>query len=167
MQVPLASPDGTQPDPEHVYVHAHPAPERRIVEEVPTEPVEIVVPVEPPIVEEELPPAALTPEMVIRLQRQAQVFLALRTVLGFIEIVLGLRFLLALFGANPESMFYTLVYDLSVPFVFLFEGLFRNPASGPVVFELTTLFAMLFYLFAYWWGVRLVRLLLTPPVIRR
>ena len=169
MPVPMASSEYSNPGyvqpHEHVHVTAEPVVQPH-VHEMPVETVEIVVPEEPQVVVEQVPNSALTPAVVLHLQRQAQVFLVARSILGFIEILLGLRFLLSLFGANPGAIFFDLVYNLSMPFVFLFEGLFRNPSYGTMVFELTTLFAMLFYLLGYWWLVRIVRLLATPPMVR-
>ncbi len=155
----MAIPDvPNRPQPGDVHVH--------VQQPAVNQPVEMVVPVEPPVVVDEVPPMALTPEQVLHLQRQAQLFLAMRVILAFVEIVLGLRFVLALFGANQGALFFDLVTTLSTPLVFLFDGLFRNPAAGNVVFELTTLFAMIFYALLYWWIVRLVRLLSTAPVVR-
>jgi hypothetical protein len=125
-----------------------------------------VIPAEPRVVVEEVPAGVLPPATVVYLQYQAQIFLVLRSILGFVEVLLGLRFLLMLFGANPGALFFDLVYNLSLPFVFVFDGLFQNPRFGLVTFELTTLFAMLFYLFSYWWVVRLIRLLAPPPLLR-
>jgi YggT family protein len=69
---------------------------------------------------------------------------------GFIEILIGLRFLLRLLGANPASGFVQWVYDWSTPFVTPFAGIFGQDATvtgaGVVttsVFDWTALIALL------------------------
>ncbi|HJQ08749.1 MAG TPA: hypothetical protein VJ836_04695 [Candidatus Saccharimonadales bacterium] len=68
---------------------------------------------------------------------------------GFIEILVGFRFLFKLLGANPASALVGWVYDLSGPLVAPFAGIFgQNAATVPgtgSVFEWTTLIALLFY----------------------
>ena len=65
-----------------------------------------------------------------------------------IELLLFLRFLLMLFGANHSNLFALLVNTLSYPFRFIFNGLFNPaiPLIGRIVIEWSTLFAMLVYL---------------------
>ncbi len=86
-------------------------------------------------------------------------------ILTIVESLLLIRFVLRLIGANPANAFAQLVYLLTAPFVALFGNLVPNPvvAGTNVVFEITTLIAMLFWalLFAAAW--RLVRMLMAPP----
>jgi len=72
--------------------------------------------------------------------------------LGVLEALLGLRFLLALFGANPRNEFASLIYGVTGPFVFPFRTLFATPAAQGSVFEFYTLIAMAVY-FLLWWGI--------------
>src|SRR5262245_20202646 len=72
--------------------------------------------------------------------------------LGVLEALLGLRFMLALFGANPGNQFASLIYGVTGPFVFPFRTLFATPAAQGSVFEFYTLIAMALY-FLLWWGI--------------
>jgi len=72
-------------------------------------------------------------------------------VLGLIEAVLALRFMLSLLGANERNEFAAAVYGLTWPLVAPFRTLFGTPASGGSVLELHTLVAML-VLFLFWWA---------------
>jgi len=76
----------------------------------------------------------------------------LYVITGFIEFVVGMRFILRLFGANPESGFVQWIYDWSTPLVTPFAGIFGHPATiggqGVVtqgVFDWTTLIALAVY----------------------
>jgi hypothetical protein len=82
----------------------------------------------------------------------ARFFRIMWFVLGVLEVLLGLRFLLALFGANPANPFAALVYGLTGPFVLPFRTLFPTPAAQGSVFEFYTLIAMALY-FLLWWGI--------------
>jgi uncharacterized protein YggT (Ycf19 family) len=69
---------------------------------------------------------------------------------GFIEALVGLRFILRLLGANPNSGFVQWIYDWSTPFVTPFAGIFGQNASvtgkGVVtasVFDWTALIALI------------------------
>lgn len=69
---------------------------------------------------------------------------------GFIGMLIGLRFLFRLLGANPASGFVQWVYDWSTPFVTPFAGIFGQEATvtgaGVVttsVFDWTALIALL------------------------
>ena len=69
---------------------------------------------------------------------------------GFIELLVGLRFILRLLGANPSSTFVNWVYDWSTPFVAPFAGIFGQEATvtgqGVVttsVFDWTALIAFI------------------------
>lgn len=69
---------------------------------------------------------------------------------GFIEGIIGLRFLLRLLGANPATDFVRWIYDWSTPFVRPFAGIFGQNASvtgrGVVtssVFDWSALIALL------------------------
>jgi uncharacterized protein YggT (Ycf19 family) len=86
-------------------------------------------------------------------------------VLGVLEGVMLLRFVLRFIGANASNAFAQLVYGLSEPLVALFQNLIPNPAVGGanIVIEITTLLAMLCWALLFAAGVRLLRLVITPP----
>ena len=82
---------------------------------------------------------------------------------GLIEIILCLRFIFRLLGANPDAGFITLLYGLSHPFVAAFNGIFNDQTVGRAgVFEASTLVAMLIYALLAWGLIALVRALFAP-----
>lgn len=65
---------------------------------------------------------------------------------GVILGLLAIRFLLALFGANPANGFASFVYDMSYPLAAPFFGLFSfSPTLGRSQFELGALVALVVY----------------------
>ncbi len=76
-----------------------------------------------------------------------------------LEALLGFRFLLKLFGANPQSPFADFVYSASALLVSPFRNLVVNPSVGRGVFEFTTLIALLVYIFLGWLLVQVLVLL--------
>ena len=87
------------------------------------------------------------------LERSRSLFRGVQVVwyiLGLVEIILALRFVLHLLAANPVAGFTQFVYGLSFPFVAPFQAVF--PASGAqgYVFEWTTLLAMAVYWLVAW-----------------
>ena len=67
-------------------------------------------------------------------------------ILLVIEIILGFRFFLKLFGANPNAGFTSFIYTLSRPFAQPFVNVFRASRVEGSVFEWTTLLAMFVFL---------------------
>jgi hypothetical protein len=84
--------------------------------------------------------------------------------LGLLEGLLAIRFILALLGANPNNGFASLIYAITGVFVAPFRTLFATPGFGGSVFELYTLTAMLVYVLAWWAIVRLVEVVANRPV---
>ncbi len=70
---------------------------------------------------------------------------------GIVETFLALRFVLKLFGANPNSGFVNWVYEMSGALLEPFRGIFPTKVfENNYVLEFSTLFAMLIYsLFAF------------------
>ena len=71
---------------------------------------------------------------------------------GFIELLISLRFIFRLVGANPLSPFVNWIYDWSTPFVAPFAGIFGQTATitghgvvVPSVFDWTALIALIVY----------------------
>jgi hypothetical protein len=83
--------------------------------------------------------------------------------LGFLEAVLALRFLFKLIGANPENTFASFLYGLTNVFVAPFASLTGAPSSGGMVFEFSTLIAMIVYALVFWALERLVYVLFYRP----
>jgi len=102
-------------------------------------------------------------------ERRLRLFQIVRivwTVLGLLEIVLGMRFVLKLMAANAASGFASLIYGLSGVFVAPFNGLVTTPASGGTVLEVTTLIAMAVYALFFWLVVRGIAIVADRPSAR-
>lgn len=83
--------------------------------------------------------------------------------LGVLEVILGLRWLFRLLGANTDNSFIILLYGVSHPFVAPFNGIFNDQALGrQSVFEFSTLIAMLVYALIAWGLISLINLLMRP-----
>lgn len=83
--------------------------------------------------------------------------------LGVLEVILGLRFIFRLLGANEGSDFIMFLYNLSHAFVGPFNNIFNDQSIGSKsVFELSTLISMLIYALIGWGLASLTRVLLSP-----
>lgn len=75
-------------------------------------------------------------------------FRLLDVIVGFLEIIIGLRIILKLFGANPFTPFVAWVYETSRPLLSPFLGMFPSPTlKGGFVIEFSALFALIIYAF--------------------
>jgi hypothetical protein len=84
-------------------------------------------------------------------------------VLGVLEVIMGLRLVFRLLGANQGSDFVMFLYSLSHIFVSPFSGIFNDQTIGNVsVFEISTVIAMLVYALVAWGLAELGKVLLTP-----
>lgn len=99
----------------------------------------------------------------IRLYQAKRIFL---TALGMLEILLGIRFVLHLIGANPASGFSQFISGLSGLFVGPFTGLVGTPTSGATTLEVTTLIAMAVYALLFWIVLRIVPIVVDRPSAR-
>jgi uncharacterized membrane protein len=88
------------------------------------------------------------------------------SVLGLVEVLLGLRFLLKLMGANPDSGFGTFMYGITGLFVMPFTGLTPSWVYGAAILEVTTLVAMLVYALFFWGVVYVIRIAMDRPNAR-
>ncbi len=82
---------------------------------------------------------------------------------GILEGLLALRFLLKLIAANPGSPIAAFLYSVTGVFLYPFNGLTATPAAGGIVLEISTLFAMLIYGLLGWAIDRLLWLLIYKP----
>lgn len=83
-------------------------------------------------------------------------------IFGVVDGLLGLRFLLKLLGANPNSPVSTLIYGITEPLLAPFHALLGQPQVGDVVFEPGTLVAILVYALVAWVIIRAAVILLYP-----
>jgi len=83
--------------------------------------------------------------------------------LSVLLIVLGLRFIFRLLGANSYNSFVSGLYSVSGFFVTPFNGIFGEPSlHATFVFDVSTLIAMLIYALIFWGIASLIRVLLAP-----
>lgn len=78
---------------------------------------------------------------------------------GVLEVLIGLRILLKLIGANPASAFASLVYSITDLFLWPFFGLTATPAVGAFVLEIPAIIAMIVYALIAWAMVKILWLL--------
>lgn len=64
---------------------------------------------------------------------------------GILEVVIGLRIVLKLVGANPDSPIVALIYGITTPFLAPFLGLIGSPTIGNMVLEAPSMFAIAIY----------------------
>lgn len=81
-----------------------------------------------------------------------------RYILDIAEIVLVLRFVFKLLGANPGSSFVNFLYGVSDPLVAPFRGIFQSTPVEIGVAEWSSLVAMLSYALIAYIFLRLLRL---------
>jgi hypothetical protein len=82
-------------------------------------------------------------------------------VVGLVDTLIAIRFLLKVFGANPAP-FVRFMYDLTWPLVAPFHGIFNSDQVGRSVFEPESLVAIVIYLLIGWGIVSLIRILSRP-----
>lgn len=71
-------------------------------------------------------------------------------VLGFIEVLLGFRVVLKIFGANSSIGFTNVIYTLTTPLAGPFTGILNISAMGSSVIEWSTIVAAIVYLCIAW-----------------
>lgn len=77
-------------------------------------------------------------------------------IVGLINVIVAIRFVLLLLGANREAGFTDFIYSLSAPFVAPFVGIFGEPTYGRVVFEVSSILAIVIYSLVAWGIVKLL-----------
>ena len=107
-------------------------------------------------------PPGLTPPADVARAKQIIYF-----IFGAIEVLLALRFILLVLGANEASGFVRLIYGLSRPFVLPFLGIFGEPTLGASVLEWASLVGIIVYALAAYGLARLVELIYAPATRAR
>src|SRR4030088_3460101 len=82
-------------------------------------------------------------------------------IVGFIDVLIAIRFVLKMFGANPAP-FVRFMYDVTWPLVAPFHGIFNTAQEGRSILEPESLVAMAIYALIGWGIVSLIRLLSHP-----
>ena len=96
-------------------------------------------------------------------ERRMNVFQVTRliwSILALLEIMLGLRFMLKLIGANAASGFGGFVYGTTSLFVKPFANLVSTWTSGASILEVNTLVAMAVYALVFWAIVRVLSMVM-------
>jgi uncharacterized membrane protein len=88
------------------------------------------------------------------------------SVVGLLEILLGLRFVLKLIAANPESGFAAFIYGVTEPFIAPFALLVGTPTAGGIILEVTTLIAMAIYALIFWGVAHVLQIVADRPSAR-
>lgn len=91
---------------------------------------------------------------------------ALRRLIGLIQLafvilngLIALRFLLKLMAANPANPFAQLIYFLTTPFLWPFQGITFTPTLGGIEIEFFSLIAIAVYSLIAWIITQLIWLL--------
>ncbi len=75
--------------------------------------------------------------------------------MGTIQLLLGIRFLLKIFDLEPTSTFVSIVYILSEPLILPLKPFFESTDLHGIFFiDLATLFGMIFYTFLGYFIIR-------------
>jgi len=81
-----------------------------------------------------------------------------------LEVILLIRFILMLIGADPANIFAAFIYALTEIILFPFSNIVHNPSLHPnQAFEFTTLIGMAIYWLLFWLLRSFVRILITEP----
>ena len=82
-------------------------------------------------------------------------------IVGFVDVLIAIRFVLKLFGANPAP-FVRFMYDVTWPLIAPFHGIFNTAQEGRSILEPESLVAMAIYALIGWGIVSLIRLMSRP-----
>jgi YggT family protein len=101
-----------------------------------------------------------------RRQSLFQVTRIVWSILVLLEVLLGLRFVLKLIAANPDSGFAAFMYGITAPFIAPFAALIGTPTAGGTILELTTLIAMAVYALIFWGVAKVIEIVVDRPSAR-
>lgn len=80
-----------------------------------------------------------------------------------LELLLGVRVLLHLIGANMDNGFAAFINTVSGLFVMPFASLMQNPTFGGITLEITTIIVMMVYAIVAWGIGRIIWLVMSRP----
>ena len=83
-------------------------------------------------------------------------------IVGFVDIVLIIRFLLKLLGGSTVSGFVRFMYDMTQFLVAPFHGIFNTAVQGRSILEPESLVAIAIYSLIGWGIVSLIRMMTRP-----
>ncbi|MDO8881118.1 MAG: YggT family protein [Coriobacteriia bacterium] len=93
----------------------------------------------------------------VRRPMEAVVSRVVMFVFGVIEVLIAIRFVFTLLGANAEAGFVKFVHDLSGVFMAPFNAIFETQSVSGATFEWSALVAIAVYALIAWGIVALVR----------
>lgn len=88
-----------------------------------------------------------------------RVTLLIQLAFGILDGLILLRFVLKLFAANPANPFASMIYFLTAPFLWIFQGLTGTPTFAGVEIEFFALIAIVVYTAICWVIVQLIWIL--------
>jgi hypothetical protein len=80
-------------------------------------------------------------------------------IVGFVDILLAIRFLLKLLGGSTVSGFVTFMYNITQPLVAPFHGIFNTTVQGRSILEPESLVAIAIYSLIGWGIVSLIHMM--------
>ena len=80
-------------------------------------------------------------------------------IVGFVDVLLAIRFLLKLLGGSTVSGFVTFMYNITQPLVAPFHGIFNTAVQGRSILEPESLVAIAIYSLIGWGIVSLIRMM--------
>ena len=80
-------------------------------------------------------------------------------IVGFVDVLLAIRFVLKLLGGSTVSGFVTFMYDITQPLVAPFHGIFNTAVQGRSILEPESLVAIAIYSLIGWGIVSLIRMM--------
>ena len=83
-------------------------------------------------------------------------------IISIIELIIGARFLLLLFGAK-NTEFVSIIYSFSKIFILPFTGIFTSPTFNGSYFDTASLIGLIFWLIAGFVITSLIQLFLKNP----
>lgn len=69
----------------------------------------------------------------------------IKAIFRVVVLLIGMRFVLLLLGANPDAAFARILYGITTPLIFLFREVFPDPQGQDRMFEVASLLAMVVY----------------------
>ncbi len=88
-----------------------------------------------------------------------RVTLLIQLAFGILDGLILIRFVLKLFAANPNNIFASMIYFLTAPFLWIFQGLTGTPSFGGVEIEFFSLIAIVVYTAICWVIVQFIWIL--------
>lgn len=79
-------------------------------------------------------------------------------IVGVIDALIAIRFVLLLLGANHDAGFVDFIYSVTNVLIAPFIGIFGTPAYGQSVFDISSLLAIVIYTLIGWGIVKLISL---------